>query len=84
LKAKRGTVRKTGAFDLALAFLGAANATDVQLARVVDVHIARVMEAADGNLSLAASLLGVNRRTLQRYKERQNRRRRRRRSSPAR
>jgi ActR/RegA family two-component response regulator len=56
--------------DLALAFLGANNATDVQLQIVIDRHIARVLDASDGNLSLGAKLLGMHRRSLQRYERR--------------
>jgi ActR/RegA family two-component response regulator len=65
--------------DLALAFLGALNADDVRLKRVVDRHIARVLDAADQNLSLAAKLLGMHRRSLQRYVRRKRPRTRKRR-----
>jgi ActR/RegA family two-component response regulator len=61
--------------DLALAYLGASNIDDVRMRRVVDRHIGRVLDAADGNLSLAADLLGINRRTMQRYTKRHRRRR---------
>lgn len=64
--------------DLALAFLGARRATDVHLKVVIDRHIARVLDAADGNVSLTAGLLGMHRRSLQRYARRKNQRRRRR------
>jgi ActR/RegA family two-component response regulator len=63
--------RAAQARGLALAQLCALSERDVNLARVVADHIARVLDAADGNLSLAAELLGVNRRTMQRYKRRQ-------------
>jgi ActR/RegA family two-component response regulator len=53
--------------DLALAYLGATNAGDVVLDRIIDGHILRVLDATDGNLSLAADLLGMHRRSLQRY-----------------
>jgi ActR/RegA family two-component response regulator len=56
--------------DLALAIFGASNAADVQMQRVIDRHIARVLDATDGNLSLAANLLGMHRRSLQRYARR--------------
>lgn len=56
--------------DLALAYLGATNAAEIRLTRVVDQHIARVLDAADDNLSLAADLLGMHRRSLQRYMRR--------------
>ena len=63
--------RALRARDLGLAFLEATSAADVALQKRIDGHIARVLDAADGNLSLAAELLGVNRRTMQRYKRRQ-------------
>jgi len=62
--------------DFAIAFLGAANATDLKLAGVIDRHIVRVLDATDGNLSLAAQLLGMHRRSLQRYEKRRGRRKR--------
>jgi ActR/RegA family two-component response regulator len=65
--------RAAQARDLALANLGATNAADVQLDRRIDAHITRVLSAADGNLSLTADLLGVNRRTMQRYTKRKAR-----------
>jgi ActR/RegA family two-component response regulator len=65
--------RAAQARDLALSFLGAHNATDVRLQMVIDRHIVRVLDAADHNLSLAAKLLGVNRRTMQRYVRRKRR-----------
>jgi ActR/RegA family two-component response regulator len=63
--------------DLALAFLGAHDVTEVRMAGILDRHIKRVLEATDDNLSLAAELLGVNRRTMQRLKERERSRRKR-------
>jgi ActR/RegA family two-component response regulator len=59
--------------DLALAFLGVRSVDDVRLDRVIDRHIARVLDAAGRNLSLTAALLGVNRRTMQRYMRRRRR-----------
>lgn len=53
---------------LALAYLGARSAADVRLRRIVDEHIARVLEATDDNLASAAELLGVHRRSLERYR----------------
>ena len=53
--------------ELALAFLGARSADEVRLTKVVDRHVKHVLDAADGNLSVAAELLGVNRRTMQRH-----------------
>lgn len=61
--------------DLALAFLGAHDATEVRLAGLIERDTRRVLDAADHNLSLAAELLGVNRRTMQRYARRRGRRR---------
>jgi hypothetical protein len=54
--------RATHSRDLALAIFGTANADDVRMQRVIDRHIARVLDAADNNLSLAANLLGIHRR----------------------
>jgi ActR/RegA family two-component response regulator len=56
--------------ELALAYLAAVSADEVRLRRVVAAHIERVLEATDHNLSLAADLLGMNRRSLQRYARR--------------
>ncbi len=53
--------------ELALAYLGALSAADVYLDRIIDEHIARVLAATDENLSTAAELLGMHRRSLQRY-----------------
>lgn len=52
---------------MALAFLGATSADEVRLKHVVEQHIKRVLGAADENLSLAAKLLGMHRRSLQRH-----------------
>ena len=59
--------RAAHARDLALAYLGATNAADVYVKGVTERHIARVVDAADNNLSLAAKLLGMHRRSLQRH-----------------
>ena len=56
--------------ELALAYLAAVSADEVRLRSVVSAHIERVLEASDHNLSLAAELLGMNRRSLQRYARR--------------
>ena len=56
--------------ELALAYLGAVGADEVRLRTMVSAHIERVLEASDHNLSLAAELLGMNRRSLQRYARR--------------
>lgn len=53
--------------DLTLAFLGATSAREVWLTSVMDAHIHRVLDATDGNLSLAAQVLKMHRRSLQRY-----------------
>ena len=63
-------MRGADARELALAFLGVAHPAELHLERIVDDHIARVLEAADGSVSLAATILGVNRRTLQRHRAR--------------
>jgi ActR/RegA family two-component response regulator len=52
---------------MALAILGATSADEVRLKHVVEQHIKRVLGAADENLSLAAKLLGMHRRSLQRH-----------------
>lgn len=64
VKRKRRRKRTAHARDLALAILGASNATDVVLRQVIARHIAVVLDAADGNLSLTADLLGMHRRSL--------------------
>jgi ActR/RegA family two-component response regulator len=62
--------RADQARDLALAIFGATNAADVRMQSVIDQHSARVIDAADGDLSLAAKLLGMHRRSLQRIERR--------------
>jgi ActR/RegA family two-component response regulator len=62
--------RSEQARDLALAIFGATSLADTRLQTAIDRHIARVLDAADGNLSLAAKLLGMHRRSLQRYERR--------------
>ena len=47
--------------------LGASNAEEVRLKYIVEQHIKRVLTATDENLSLAAKLLGMHRRSLQRH-----------------
>jgi ActR/RegA family two-component response regulator len=68
MKGRKRAARDRG--ELALAYLGAPNAGEIRLTRVVERHIARVLDAADDNLSLAAKLLGMHRRSLQRYMRR--------------
>lgn len=63
--------------ELALAYLAVASVDEVRLDRVVDEHIKRVLTAADQNLSLTADLLGMHRRSLQRYVRRKQQRARR-------
>jgi ActR/RegA family two-component response regulator len=60
--------------ELALAYLAAVSADEIRLRRVVAAHIERVLDATDHNLSLAADLLGMNRRSLQRYARRKQER----------
>jgi len=55
---------------LALAYLGAPRPAAIHLEHVIAEHIKRVLEATDGNLSLGAALLGMHRRSLQRYARR--------------
>ncbi|MCU1277411.1 MAG: hypothetical protein JWM53_957 [bacterium] len=63
--------------DLAIAYMGATNIDELRLKRVIDTHIRRVLDATDENLSAAADLLGMHRRSLQRYVRRRRPRRRR-------
>jgi transcriptional regulator with GAF, ATPase, and Fis domain len=56
--------------QLALAYLGTPAPAQIRLDEVISDHIKRVLEATDGNLSLAATLLGMHRRSLQRYARR--------------
>src|SRR5436309_534567 len=55
---------------LALAYLGAPPPATIHLEHVIAEHIKRVLQATDGNLSLGAVLLGMHRRSLQRYARR--------------
>lgn len=59
--------------DLALAYLGALDVSEVRLRSVVDAHINRVLAATDGRLSTASELLGIHRRSLERYVRRKAR-----------
>lgn len=72
-------ITKKQRVDLTLALLGATNAETVRMKNVVRMHVKRVMDAADGNLSVAAEVLGMHRRSLQRYLRRLERKPRRRR-----
>ncbi|MCU1283019.1 MAG: hypothetical protein JWM53_6565 [bacterium] len=70
MRGRSSRQRSEHARDLALAFLGATSADEIHLKRVVDAHINRVLHATDENLSLAAKLLGMHRRSLQRHASR--------------
>ncbi len=59
--------------ELAIAYLGVGSVDEVRLDRVIDEHIERVLAASDQNLSLTADLLGMHRRSLQRYVRRKQR-----------
>lgn len=63
---KRSTKSELGQ-NLALAYLGAQHAGEVRLRNVIDQHIDRVIAASDDNVSAAAKLLGMHRRSLQRH-----------------
>ncbi|MCU1280045.1 MAG: hypothetical protein JWM53_3591 [bacterium] len=69
------TARRAQALDLAIAYLGAQHAHRIRLKHVINEHIARVLEATDDNLSAAAKLLGMHRRSLQRMLRRTKKRR---------
>ena len=60
--------------ELALAYLGVGSVDEVRLDHVIDEHIERVLAASDQNLSLTADLLGMHRRSLQRYVRRKQKR----------
>jgi ActR/RegA family two-component response regulator len=69
--------RRRQEIALALACLAATTAVDAKLDIVIDRHITRVMKATDHNISLAAEVLGMHRRSLQRYLRRKRKSRRR-------
>jgi ActR/RegA family two-component response regulator len=52
--------------ELALASLGETDRSAIRLDNIVDQHLRRVLDACDGNRSIAARLLGINRKTLAR------------------
>jgi ActR/RegA family two-component response regulator len=58
--------RPTAEISEALRRFGAKHLRDLRLRTVLDAHIQRVIRACEGNISLAAKLLGVHRRSLQR------------------
>ena len=70
MKTRRGKERRAHDRELALAYLGAVSADEMRLDQVIDDHIKRVLDATNQNLSLAADLLGMHRRSLQRYARR--------------
>jgi transcriptional regulator with GAF, ATPase, and Fis domain len=70
MKRRRVGKRRAQDRELALAYLAVASVDEVRLDRVIDEHIKRILDATDGNLSLAADLLGMHRRSLQRYARR--------------
>ncbi len=57
-------------FAEALLQLGATRPAELHLAQVERAHVKRVMRACLGNVSLSATVLGMHRRTLQRWLER--------------
>ena len=58
--------RPTAEISEALRRFGAKHLRELRLREILDSHIQRVIRACDGNISLAAKLLGVHRRSLQR------------------
>jgi len=60
--------------ELALAYLAVGSVDEIRLDRVIDEHVNRVLAATDQNLSLTADLLGMHRRSLQRYVRRKQQR----------
>jgi ActR/RegA family two-component response regulator len=70
MKRRRVGKRRAQDRELALAYLAVPSVDEVRLDRVIDEHIKRILDATDGNLSLAADLLGMHRRSLQRYARR--------------
>ena len=70
MKRRRVGKRRAQDRELALAYLAVTSVDEIRLDRVIDEHIKRILDGADGNLSLAADLLGMHRRSLQRYARR--------------
>lgn len=52
------------------AIVAAFKGTDLTVRTLVDAHIDRVLSMVDGNMSAAAKLLGLDRRSLQRRRSR--------------
>lgn len=69
---KRKNAQKRREYDrnVAIASLGLRYASEAKLEGVEVRHIKKVLAATDGNISLAADLLGMPRRTLQRIMRR--------------
>lgn len=61
--------------ELALAYLAVGSIDEIRLDRIIEEHVEKVLGATDQNLSLTAELLGMHRRSLQRYVRRQEQRR---------
>ena len=61
--------------ELALAYLAVGSIDEIRLDRIIEEHVRKVLAATDQNLSLTAELLGMHRRSLQRYVRRQEQRR---------
>src|SRR5581483_3015150 len=59
-------VRELPSTKIALARLGVGHVEDATLLHAEVTHILRVLAACDGNRSLAATVLGIERRSLQR------------------
>jgi ActR/RegA family two-component response regulator len=72
MKRRRRRKPAVNARALALAYLGVSDANEVRLRHVIARHIDRVLEAADGNRSVTAQLLGIDRRTMQRHANRRS------------
>src|SRR2546421_12956076 len=70
MKRRRRQKRREHDRGLALAYLAVGSIDEIRLDRVIDDHVKRILVATDGNLSLAADLLGMHRRSLQRYARR--------------
>ncbi len=66
MSSRRKSNVRLAAMNIAVASLGISNVTEARLDKVEVKHIRKVLDAADGNISLAARLLGLPRRTLQR------------------
>lgn len=70
--------RDTAQISEALLRFGATRRRELQLDAAILDHVKRVIEACHGNKSLAAELMGIPRRTLQRWLARPKKKKRRR------